>query len=140
MGDPVEIYLHPKTPFVAQFIGKSSIIEEYGKLKGFDSIGPGTKAVIRPEFIEIKNSKDVIEESAIYEHATVEQSIFRGNYFEVLLNIKGITVRTNSPLVNGPLKSGDKAWVLINQMYVFDDKTTTTLTNKGLDASSMYYI
>ena len=32
MGDPVEIYLHPKTPFVAQFIGKSSIIEEYGKL------------------------------------------------------------------------------------------------------------
>ena len=38
MGDPVEIYLHPKTPFVAQFIGKSSIIEEYGKLKGFDSI------------------------------------------------------------------------------------------------------
>mgnify|MGYP004682928233 FL=1 len=140
MGDPVEIYLHPKTPFVAQFIGKSSIIEEYGKLKGFDSIGPGTKAVIRPEFIEIKNSKDVIEESAIYEHATVEQSIFRGNYFEVLLNIKGITVRTNSPLVNGPLKSGDKVWVLINQMYVFDDKTTTTLTNKGLDASSMYYI
>ena len=36
MGDPVEIYLHPKTPFVAQFIGKSSIIEDYGKLKGFD--------------------------------------------------------------------------------------------------------
>ena len=28
MGNPVEIYLHPKTPFVAQFIGKSSIIEE----------------------------------------------------------------------------------------------------------------
>ena len=47
MGDPVEIYLHPKTPFVAQFIGKSSIIEDYGKLKGFDSIGPDTKAIIR---------------------------------------------------------------------------------------------
>ena len=128
MGDPVEIYLHPKTPFVAQFIGKSSIIEDYGKLKGFDSIGPDTKAIIRPEFVEI------------YEHATVEQSIFRGNYFEVLLNIRGITLRTNSPLVNGPLKSGDKVWVVINQMYVFDDKTTTTLTNKGLDVSSMYYI
>ena len=120
MGDPVEIYLHPKTPFVAQFIGKSSII--------------------RPEFVEIKNPKDITEESSIYEQATVEQSIFRGNYFEVLLNIKGITIRTNSPLVNGPLKSGDKVWVVINQMYVFDDKTTTTLTNKGLDVSSMYYI
>ena len=140
MGDPVEIYLHPKTPFVAQFIGKSSIIEDYGKLKGFDSIGPDTKAIIRPEFVEIKNPKDITEESSIYEHATVEQSIFRGNYFEVLLNIRGITLRTNSPLVNGPLKSGDKVWVVINQMYVFDDKTTTTLTNKGLDISSMYYI
>ena len=140
MGDPVEIYLHPKTPFVAQFIGKSSIIEEYGKLKGFDSIGPDTRAIIRPEFVEIKSPKDVTEQSSIYEQATVEQSIFRGNYFEVLLNIKGITIRTNSPLVNGPLKSGDKVWVVINQMYVFDDKTTTTLTNKGLDVSSMYYI
>ena len=140
MGDPVEIYLHPKTPFVAQFIGKSSIIEDYGILKGFDSIGPDTKAIIRPEFVEIKNPKDITEESSIYEHATVEQSIFRGNYFEVLLNIRGITLRTNSPLVNGPLKSGDKVWVVINQMYVFDDKTTTTLTNKGLDVSSMYYI
>ena len=140
MGDPVEIYLHPKTPFVAQFIGKSSIIEEYGKLKGFDSIGPDTKAIIRPEFVEIKSPKDVTKQSSIYEQAAVEQSIFRGNYFEVLLNIKGITIRTNSPLVNGPLKSGDKVWVVINQMYVFDDKTTTTLTNKGLDVSSMYYI
>ena len=137
MGDPVEIYLHPKTPFVAQFIGKSSIIEEYGKLKGFDSIGPDTRAIIRPEFVEIKSPKDVTEQSSIYEQAVVEQSIFRGNYFEVLLNIKGITIRTNSPLVNGPLKSGDKVWVVINQMYVFDDKTTTTLTNKGLDVSSI---
>ena len=99
MGDPVEIYLHPKTPFVAQFIGKSSIIEEYGKLKGFDSIGPDTRAIIRPEFVEIKSPKDVTEQSSIYEQAAVEQSIFRGNYFEVLLNIKGITIRTNSRCV-----------------------------------------
>ena len=140
MGTPLEIYKSPDTPFVAQFIGKSSIIEEYGKLKGFDSIGPDTRAIIRPEFVEIKSPKDVTEQSSIYEQAAVEQSIFRGNYFEVLLNIKGITIRTNSPLVNGPLKSGDKVWVVINQMYVFDDKTTTTLTNKGLDVSSMYYI
>ena len=140
IGSPKDIYRTPHTPFVAQFIGKSSIIEDYGKLKGFDSIGPDTKAIIRPEFVEIKNPKDITEESSIYEHATVEQSIFRGNYFEVLLNIRGITLRTNSPLVNGPLKSGDKVWVVINQMYVFDDKTTTTLTNKGLDVSSMYYI
>lgn len=136
VGDPVEIYLHPKTPFVAQFIGKSSIVENYGDLKGFQCLGEGTKAVIRPEFVEIRNN----EETSAYEEAVVEQSIFRGNYFEVLLDIHGIRVRTNSPLVNGPLKAGDRIWVLINQIYVFDDTTTTTVTNKGLDVSGMYYI
>ena len=32
MGDPVEIYLHPKTPFVAQFIGESAVIADYDRL------------------------------------------------------------------------------------------------------------
>ena len=77
---------------------------------------------------------------SIYEKAIIEQSIFRGNYFEVILDIKGIKIRTNSPLVNGPLKAGDQVEILINQIYVFDEETTTILTNKGLDDSNLYYI
>lgn len=73
-------------------------------------------------------------------YTIVEQSIFRGNYFEVLLDIDDIKIRAHSPLVNGPLKSGDLVQVLINQLYIFDDTTTTTLINKGLDDSSLYYI
>ena len=137
VGNPVDIYLHPQTPFVAQFIGKSSVIDDYDKLNGFESIGEGTKAVIRPEFVEIKTDG---EHKSIYEKATIEQSIFRGNYFEVILDIKGIKIRTNSPLVNGPLKAGDQVEILINQIYVFDEETTTILTNKGLDDSNLYYI
>ena len=38
IGNPVEIYLEPKTPFVAQFIGQSAVIEDYSKLKGFNVI------------------------------------------------------------------------------------------------------
>ncbi len=140
VGNPVDIYLHPKTPFVAQFIGKSSIISDYDRLKGFDSIGKDTKAIIRPEFVEIKGVDKKKHDATIYEDAVVEQSIFRGNYFEVLLDIDDIKIRAHSPLVNGPLKSGDLVQVLINQLYVFDDTTTTTLINKGLDDSSLYYI
>lgn len=137
VGKPVDIYLHPQTPFVAQFIGKSSIIENYELLKGFESIGKNTKAVIRPEFVEIITGS---EQKHIYEKAVIEQSIFRGNYFEVILNIKGIKIRANSPLVNGPLKAGDEADVLISQIYVFDNETTTILTNADLDDSTLYYI
>lgn len=140
VGNPVDIYLHPKTPFVAQFIGKSSIISDYDRLKGFDSIGKDTKAIIRPEFVEIKGVDKKKHDATIYEDAVVEQSIFRGNYFEVLLDIDDIKIRAHSPLVNGPLKSGDLVQVLINQLYIFDDTTTTTLINKGLDDSSLYYI
>lgn len=141
MGAPVDIYLHPKTPFVAQFIGKSSVIEEYDKLKGFDLIGENTKAVIRPEFVEIKQRNcSKKHQDTILEDAIVEQSIFRGNNFEVLLDIEGIKVKAVAPLTEGPIKSGDRVQVLINQLYIFDETSTTTLINKGLDESSMYYI
>lgn len=50
-GTPIEIYKNPKTAFVAQFIGESTIIDNYSSLKGFDDIGDDSKAVIRPEFI-----------------------------------------------------------------------------------------
>jgi len=136
VGNPADIYLNPQTPFVAQFIGKSSVIEDYGRLKGFDSLGDNTKAIIRPEFVEIIKG----DEKSIYEEALVEQSIFRGNYFETLLNVNEIRLRANAPLSNGPLKAGDKINILINQIYVFDEDTTTTVTNAGLDDSTWYYI
>ena len=38
MGTPFEIYKSPDTPFVAQFIGRSSVVEAYDKLKGFEKM------------------------------------------------------------------------------------------------------
>ena len=48
MGTPMEIYKSPDTPFVAQFIGRSSIVEHYERLLGFDPVEGATHAVIRP--------------------------------------------------------------------------------------------
>jgi sulfate transport system ATP-binding protein len=140
VGNPVDIYLHPKTPFVAQFIGKSFIIEDYDRLKGFQKTGENTKAIIRPEFVEICRELPKPHEDSIYEEAVVEQSIFRGNSFEVHLNIDGIKVVANSPLIEAPFQTGDTVRVLINQLYIFDDTTTSTIYNAGLDESSLYYI
>ncbi len=49
MGTPLEIYKSPDTPFVAQFIGHTTVVENYDRLKGFDRIENADKAVIRPE-------------------------------------------------------------------------------------------
>ena len=45
MGSPMEIYKTPSTPFVAQFIGRSTVVEDYEKLKGFDRVPGADRAV-----------------------------------------------------------------------------------------------
>lgn len=145
VGNPVEIYLHPKTPFVAQFIGKSSVIEDYDRLNGFESLGNGTKAIIRPEFVSVlkenpEEGKEKWDDDTIYEEAFVEQVIFHGDAFEIFLKVKGIHMRARTSLFDKAPEIGAKVKILINQLYVFDETTTTTLVNKGLDVSDVYYI
>lgn len=60
VGNPVEIYENPKTPFVAQFIGQSAVIKDFGKLKGFEKENDSQYGVIRPEFVEISDNTDQI--------------------------------------------------------------------------------
>lgn len=142
VGNPVEIYLEPKTPFVAQFIGQSAIIEDYSRLKGFENDSGKTSAIIRPEFIEINkyedNSYHQFESSM--EDATVEDVSFRGNAFEVRADIGGIKVTGRYPLNSPRLKKGDNVKVLIKKLYVVDENSTGILINKALDDSDIYYI
>lgn len=60
VGNPVEIYENPKTPFVAQFIGQSAVIKDFGKLKGFEKENDSQFGVIRPEFVEISDNTEQI--------------------------------------------------------------------------------
>ncbi|MBP5554803.1 MAG: ABC transporter ATP-binding protein [Lachnospiraceae bacterium] len=140
VGDPVNIYLYPKTPFAAQFIGKSTIIDDYDVLKGFDKEGDDTRAIIRPEFVELESLNSVKGQDPSYEDGIVEQSIFRGHYFEVILDVNGIKIKANSQLVNGPLKAGDKVRVLVDQLYILDNESTRVVKNKSRDDSGQYFI
>lgn len=106
IGNPVEIYLEPKTPFVAQFIGQSAIIEDYSKLKGFEVTENNASAIIRPEFIEINKFEDSEYhpfESSM-EDAVVEDVSFRGNSFEVRALIDNISITGRYPLNASRLK------------------------------------
>ena len=142
IGNPVEIYLEPKTPFVAQFIGQSAVIEDYSKLKGFETAEGKTSAIIRPEFIEINKFEDseYHQFESSMEDAVVEEVSFRGNTFEVKASIDGISVTGRYPLNASRLKKGDKVKVLIKKLYTIDENTTNILVNKALDDSELYYI
>lgn len=142
VGNPVEIYSKPKTPFVAQFIGQSAMIEDYGRLKGFEQSGEGNTAIIRPEFIEINKFEDggYHQFESSMEDAVVEDVFFRGSAFEVRADINGISITGRYPLSSPRLKKGDKIKILIKKLYTISGNSTEILVNKALDDSELYYI
>ena len=142
VGNPVEIYSEPKTPFVAQFIGQSAMIEDYGRLKGFEQSGEGNTAIIRPEFIEINKFEDggYHQFESSMEDAVVEDVFFRGSAFEVRADINGISITGRYPLSSPRLKKGDKIKILIKKLYTISGNSTEILVNKALDDSELYYI
>lgn len=142
VGNPVEIYSEPKTPFVAQFIGQSAMIEDYGRLKGFEQSGEGNTAIIRPEFIEINKFEDggYHQFESSMEDAVVEDVFFRGSAFEVRADINGISITGRYPLSSPRLKKGEKIKILIKKLYTISGNSTEILVNKALDDSELYYI
>ena len=139
VGSPSEIYLEPATPFVAQFIGQSVVIEDLGRLKGFSGSG---KALIRPEFIEINKFEDngFHEFETAMENAVVDDVSFRGNAFEVRASIGDISVTGRYPLSSPRLHKGDSVKIFIKKLYTIDDNSTSIIVNKALDVSDVYYI
>lgn len=142
MGNPTEIYKHPKTPFVAQFIGSSAILEDLSGFKGFDNIGKGKKVIIRPEFVEAFKSDNEKFKNLLHavEYGTVENIAFRGSYLEVTLSVNGVRMTTNRSLERRSISVGEKMCVLLYRVYVFDDAGAEICKNqllKGIDIEAL---
>ena len=137
-ASPIEIYKNPATPFVAEFIGQSSKVEEYYKLKGFKK-GNYKGAIIRPEFVESFKSdnikfKDVIDYS---EEGVVEDISFRGNCLEVKLRVGDMVLTTQRSLERRPIEIGERMHVIVYRLYAFDDKKAYLLKNSELEGKEL---
>lgn len=140
MGTPVEIYKSPGTPFVAKFIGRSSVVEEYGKLKGFDQVEGADRAVIRPEFIKISKSGKLDQYISAAETGVVKDVVFRGNRIDITVYINGIEVVGERSLEKDLVSVGETVHVLIYRLYVFDEAQTYLLENKEMQEQDVFYI
>ena len=140
MGTPVEIYKSPGTPFVAKFIGRSSGVEEYGKLKGFDQVEGADRAVIRPEFIKISKSGKLDQYISAAETGVVKDVVFRGNRIDITVDINGIEVVGERSLEKDLVSVGETVHVLIYRLYVFDEAQTYLLENKEMQEQDVFYI
>ena len=139
MGTPMEIYKSPDTPFVAQFIGRSSIVEHYERLLGFDPVEGATHAVIRPEFVRMSRSEPPQHMSAA-ERGIVKDVIFRGNHLDVVVDVGGIPIVTERSLEKDPVEIGEKVYVLIYRLYIFDENQTYLVENREMQEGEVFYI
>ena len=140
MGSPLDIYKAPDTPFVAQFIGRSTVVENYELLKGFDKVIADSKAVIRPEFVKISKSGKLEQYMSAAEEGIVEDVIFKGNRLDVIVNINGIHLVAERSLEKDEVKIGEPVHVLIYRLYIFDDKHTYLTENSYMQENDVFYI
>jgi sulfate transport system ATP-binding protein len=133
-GTPWEIYKDPQTPFVAQFIGESTIVEQIAALKGFEEARswPGTTALIRPEYVEVGFPGEFTLLSAT-EDGRVRHVHFRGSEWLVEVEIGDIKLITYRSLEKEALKPGDEVKVLIHRAYLFNENDSWVMENKLKD-------
>ncbi|MCR8631770.1 MULTISPECIES: sulfate/molybdate ABC transporter ATP-binding protein [Paenibacillus] len=128
-GSPIEIYQHPETPFVASFIGESNQIERISDFRGFEQTEHfNSKAIIRPEFVEIGYKNEIAYLSAA-EIGTVKNIYFRGTNWQVEVEVKGQKLYAYRSLELETLKLSDPVYVLIHRVYLFNGQNHRTIEN-----------
>jgi len=142
-GTPLQIYKKPATPFVAQFIGESTIIDDYTKFKGFESndgAKPKEKGVLRPEFIEIAKDETEILTPLAAEKGIVRAIYFRGNNIQVNIEVKGQPLTGYRTLEQEDLTIGMEVFVLIHRVYTFEGSHTEVIENRVKTEQNSVYI
>lgn len=142
MGSPIAIYKNPKTPFVAQFIGTSTILEHLVGFKGYDEPMDGKKVIVRPEFVEAfkRDNKKFANMMDAVEEGVIENVVFRGSYLELTLLVNGVRLTTNRSLERRHVDIGEKMCVLLYRVYLFDEKGAQIQKNKllkGIDVEAL---
>ena len=125
---------------VAQFIGHTTVVENYDRLKGFDRIENAYKAVIRPEFIKISKSGNLDRYQSAAEEGIVTDVVFRGNRMDITVNINGIEVVGERSLEKDLISVGEKVHVLIYRLYIFDEEKTYLMENSEMQEQDVFYI
>ncbi|MDR3210900.1 MAG: sulfate ABC transporter ATP-binding protein [Planctomycetota bacterium] len=127
-GAPVELYRAPATPFVTGFIGDSIQLDNCQLIKGFEELGPVPGAV-RPEFIGVFHPEAEIPYANSAIDAKVVRLAFRGDTFEVGLDLRGCPLTARYALDSRPIAVGEIVKVLVWRLYAFTGERVALVNN-----------
>jgi sulfate transport system ATP-binding protein len=130
-GTPSEIYGVPATPFVARFIGGSSVVNDLSRFSGFEATGKFSAIIVRPEHVSIERRGRMphVRDAA---RGVVERVIYRGAQKELKIRVGGEELLTNRALDKEDLRVGDEVDVLIHRVHAFDGHRAFILENENL--------
>ena len=134
-GSPTQIYGQPETPFVAQFIGDSTVIENLHTFKGFEAVPEGSAAIIRPEFCEVFKGGSAkfghLEGAA--QDGMITDTAFHGNSFTLTCSVNGNLLTVNRSLERRLVSTGEKVYMLLYRAYVKDGGGVKIYENSMLE-------
>lgn len=137
IGTPRELYMNPKTPFVAKFIGNSIELDNYNQFKHFAYAGEGSSAILRPEFISIFKKDENIQYADSTEKGIVEDLIFRGNSIEVRVRIHDELISSNRSITEPAIELGEEVGVFIYRLYIKNGDQIVLVDNESLNSESV---
>jgi sulfate transport system ATP-binding protein len=127
-GAPLAIYSEPDTPFVANFVGESRVLDNPGALKGFADYEDYGKAIVRPEFIEAGRRSELSQPLAADEGRIVD-TLFCGSRWQLEVQLGGHRLTIYRPLEKAVLNTGDDIWVMIHRLYVYEGPSPAIVEN-----------
>lgn len=141
IGSPKDIYRTPHTPFVAQFIGQSSVVENFQKFSGFENADVRAKhAAVRPEYITVTKQGEYLKYPIGSEEGVVESTAFRGSEIELKIRVKDSVLTAKRLLDEAPIEVGENVKVFIYRVYAFDDEKAYVIENAALTSPDSVFI
>jgi sulfate transport system ATP-binding protein len=138
-GSPSEIYKKPATPFVAEFIGRSTVVENYGRFTGFTKFAGYERAALRPEFVRVSKKDRETWPNAASE-GVVEDVFFRGDTLELQIDVNGAPVTTVCQLDDENISRGETVSVVVRRLLLLGENDVRIVENEALDDKNPIYI
>lgn len=133
VGTPMEICTDPKTPFVAQFIGRGAAVGDIRAFHGFER-SDAAAAIVQPEFVHIFRAGEAPALPAgLLQAGVVQQVSFRGANYELQIMACGETLTAFRSLEAPPPAPGDTVELYISRAKGMKGERTLPLRNTLLD-------
>ena len=144
-GTPIEIYSQPKTPFVTEFMGSPTRISNITSFHGYEELGEGLHAVVRPEHVSVTKKTEQSRFSSSVEEGVVERVMFRGREVELHVRVHDVLLVANRRLEEASITEGERVNVFIYQVFAFPagengTQNVNIVENANIETEKLFYI